>query len=129
RSVASLMTGSPSGFGRFLGAFDYHLGSPVEVALVWPADTTPTDREPLLDQVFRRYLPNRVVTGAAAGSGEDLPLLAAKKARGRPTADGCEGYACQAPTADPAELGHQLDRRGGRRGPGGAPPRANRPPR
>jgi hypothetical protein len=115
RSVAPLMARYPSGFGRFLGALDFHLGSPVEVAVVWPAGAPAAGRQPLLDQVFRRYLPNRVLTGGVEGSGGDLPLLAGKGARaGQPTAYVCEGYACQAPTADPGELGDQLDRRGGR---------------
>ena len=37
RPVAPLMQRYPSGFGRFLSALDFHLGPPVEVALVWPA--------------------------------------------------------------------------------------------
>jgi uncharacterized protein len=117
RSVAPLMGHYPSGFGRFLGALDFHLGSPVEVAIVWPGDSAPADLEPLLGEVFRRYLPNRVVTGAVEGAGGDLPLLAGKRARGRPTAYVCEQYACQAPTTEPAELGSQLDGRGGRPAP------------
>ena len=118
RSVAPLMGRYPSGFGRFLAALDFHLGSPVEVAVVWPGDGAPAERSrsgPLLAEVFRRYLPNRVVTGGAEGTGGDLPLLAGKRARaGRPTAYVCERYACQAPTTEPAELGGQLDGRGGR---------------
>jgi uncharacterized protein YyaL (SSP411 family) len=118
RSVAPLMGRYPSGFGRFLGALDFHLGSPVEVALVWAPGSTPADRERLIGEVFRRYLPNRVVTGAIEGAGGDLPLLAGKRAfGGRPTAYVCERYACQAPTTDPAELGSQLDGRGGRPAP------------
>jgi uncharacterized protein YyaL (SSP411 family) len=107
----------PSGFGRFLGALDFHLGSPVEVAIVWPEGSAPADREPLVGEVFRRYLPNRVVTGTVEGAGADLPLLAHKRAFGRPTAYVCERYACQAPTTDPAELARQLDGRGGRPAP------------
>jgi hypothetical protein len=120
RSVLPLMGRHPSGFGRFLGALDFHLGSPVEVVVVWAADGPPAELEPLLGEVFRRYLPNRVVTGGAEGSGGDLPLLAAKRAAGRPTAYVCEGYACQAPTTDPARLGEQLDDRGGRPAPAAA---------
>src|SRR5262249_61907421 len=105
----------------FLSALEFHLGSPIELALVWPADTAPGDRQallaPLLDEVFGRYIPNRVLTGGPEGTGEDLPLLAAKRARGRPTASVCEGYTCQAPTTEAAELGAQLDRRGGQRAP------------
>jgi uncharacterized protein YyaL (SSP411 family) len=121
RSVAPLMTRYPSGFGRFLAALEFHLGSPVELAIVWPADAAPGGRQaplaPLLDEVFGRYLPSRVLTGGPEGTGEDLPLLAAKRARGRPTVYVCEGYACQAPTTEPGELGAQLEGRGGRRAP------------
>jgi uncharacterized protein YyaL (SSP411 family) len=112
RSVAPLMGRYPSGFGRFLGALDFHLGSPVEVAIVWPDASAPADREGLLGEVFRRYLPNRVVTGTVEGAGADLPLLAHKRAFGRPTAYVCEHYACQAPTTEPAALGSQLEARG-----------------
>jgi uncharacterized protein YyaL (SSP411 family) len=89
---------------------------------VWAGDGHPAERErllaPLLAEVFRRYLPNRVLTGGVEGSGGDLPLLAGKRARaGRPTAYVCERYACQAPTTEPAELGGQLDGRGGRPAP------------
>ncbi len=114
RAVAPLVARYPSGFGRFLAALDFHLGSPVEVAIVWPPEGSPADRTPLLDEVFRRYLPNRVVTGGPEGVGVDLPLLAHKRARGRPTVYVCEGYACQAPTTDPAELARELERRGAR---------------
>ncbi len=120
RSVAPLMSRYPSGFGRFLGALDLHLGPPVEVAVVWPGEG-PADREPLvaplLGEVFRRYLPNRVLVGGAEGTGADLALLAGKRARGRPTAYVCERYACQAPTTEPGQLGSQLDAAGGRTAP------------
>jgi uncharacterized protein len=118
RSVAPLMSRYPSGFGRFLSALEFHVASPVELALVWPSAGASADRElrlvPFLAEVFRRYLPSRVVTGGEEGAG-DLPLLAGKRAMaGGVTAYVCEGYACQAPTADPRELGRQLDQRGGR---------------
>ncbi|HZS34860.1 MAG TPA: thioredoxin domain-containing protein [Methylomirabilota bacterium] len=121
RAVAPLMARYPAGFGRFLAALDFHLGPAVEVAVVWPAGSPPGAREPLLAEVFRRYLPTRVIAGGAAGERPDLPLLAGKPAReSRPTAYVCERYACQAPTIDPAELGAQLDQRGGGARPGGA---------
>jgi hypothetical protein len=112
RPVAPLMSRHPSGFGRFLAALDFHLGPPVEVALVWPGGSD--GAAPLAREVFGRYLPRRVVAGAVEGEAADLPLLAGKSARdGRPTAYVCERYVCQAPTTDPAELGRQLDDRGG----------------
>jgi uncharacterized protein YyaL (SSP411 family) len=114
RPVAPLMVRYPSGFGRFLGALDFHLGPPVEVAVVWPPPGDPAGRAALLGQVFGRYLPTRVLAGGAEGTGGGpaLPLLAGKPARaGRATAYVCERYACQAPTTEPAELGRQLDER------------------
>ncbi|MGH7357389.1 MAG: thioredoxin domain-containing protein, partial [Candidatus Rokuibacteriota bacterium] len=121
RSVAPLMSRYPSGFGRFLAALDFHLGPAVEVAVVWPSEDPPAQREalaaPLLGEVFRRYLPNRVLVGGAEGTGADLALLAGKRARGRPTAYVCERYACQAPTTEPGQLGSQLDAAGGRTAP------------
>jgi uncharacterized protein YyaL (SSP411 family) len=114
RPVAPLMQRYPSGFGRFLSALDFHLGPPVEVALVWPAGAA-GGPDQLLREVFSRYLPTRVVAGAPEGGAADLALLAGKTAQsGQPTAYVCERYACQAPTTDPAELGRQLDRRAGR---------------
>jgi hypothetical protein len=123
RSVAPLMSRHPSGFGRFLGALDFHLGPAVELAIVWP-EGTPADREPLaplLGEVFGRYLPNRVLTGGPEGSGADLPLLAGKRAWGRPTAYVCERYACQAPTTDAGQLGAQLEAVGARAAPAAGP--------
>jgi uncharacterized protein YyaL (SSP411 family) len=110
RPVAPLMARYPSGFGRFLAALDFHLAPPLEVALVWaPGGAAPAA---LLREVFSRYLPSRVVAGAAEGDSAGLPLLEGKEARnGEPTAYVCERYACQAPTTDPAELGRQLDGR------------------
>jgi uncharacterized protein YyaL (SSP411 family) len=117
RAVAPLMGRHPSGFGRFLSALDFHLGSPLEVALVWPDGPGAPDLAPLLRELHSRYLPSRVVAGAPESGVARLALLAGKTARGgRPTAYLCERHACQAPTGDPAELGRQLDGRGRRAG-------------
>jgi len=116
RAVAPLVTRYPSGFGRFLAALDFHLGPPIEVAIVWPPGTPGGEAAegPLAREVGRRYLPTRVVAGAPESGTGGVALLEGKGARqGRPTAYVCEGYACQAPTTDPAELGRQLDSRAG----------------
>ncbi len=84
RPMADLMQKYPSGFGRYLSALDFHLGPVAEVALVWPAGAERA-AAPLAETVFRRYLPNRVVVGAAAGApgAAGLPLLADRGAGGR----------------------------------------------
>jgi uncharacterized protein YyaL (SSP411 family) len=109
RPLADLMARHPSGFGRFLGALDFHLGPATEVALIVPEGGD--GAAALTAEVFGRYLPNRVVAGAVAGgvatSGipllEDRPLVA-----GRATAYVCRRFACRNPTTSPEELAQQL---------------------
>jgi uncharacterized protein YyaL (SSP411 family) len=112
RPMADLMSRYPTGFGRFLCALDFHLGPVAEVALVWPGGPDQERLRPLLDEVFGRYLPNRVVVGAAdgdRGASTGIPLLETRPAiRGRPTAYVCRRYVCQAPTTVPEELARQL---------------------
>jgi uncharacterized protein len=103
------MTRYPSGFGRYLSALDFHLGPVAEVALVWPDGSGPGN---LAETAFRRYMPNRVVVGAPAGSpaGMGLPLLGDRPTiNNKPTAYVCRRYVCQLPVTDPAGLVTQLD--------------------
>jgi uncharacterized protein YyaL (SSP411 family) len=109
--MADVMQKYPSGFGRYLSALDFHLGPVAEVALVWPAGSEPA-LAPLAETVFRRYHPNRVVVGAAAGApgAEGLPLLAERgPVDGKPTAYVCRRYVCELPVTDPGALARQLD--------------------
>jgi uncharacterized protein YyaL (SSP411 family) len=110
RPMADVMARYPTGFGRYLASLDFHLGPVAEVALVWPAGKDAAG--PLLDTVFGRYLPNRVVAGTSEGAtgAAGLPLLEGKRAEGgRTTAYVCRRYVCQAPTSDPEALARQLD--------------------
>ena len=111
RPMADVMQKYPSGFGRYLSALDFHLGPVAEVAVVWPPGAERA-AGPLVEAVFRRYQPNRVVVGAAAGApgAAGLPLLADRGAvDGRPTAYVCRRYVCQLPVTDPDALARQLD--------------------
>ncbi|MBI1736735.1 MAG: thioredoxin domain-containing protein [Candidatus Rokubacteria bacterium] len=108
RPVGDLMGRYPAGFGRFLCALDFNLGPVVEVALVLPG----TDGEsPLVREVFRRYLPNRVVAGrAGAARVNGIPLLEDRVAvDGKATAYVCRNYACEIPVTDAAALARQLE--------------------
>jgi uncharacterized protein YyaL (SSP411 family) len=99
---------APLAFGRLLAALDFELGRPLELAVVGqPGDPT-TVR--FLDVIRARFLPNRLVAVAPAGDDPSIPLLADRHAvDGKPTAYLCEGFTCQVPTTDPAELARQLD--------------------
>ena len=82
-----------------------------EVALIWPPRTEGDALRPMLDVVFGRHAPNRVVAGAVDGHGHaDLPLLAGRgSVDGQPTAYVCRHYVCELPTSDPGTLAGQLD--------------------
>jgi uncharacterized protein YyaL (SSP411 family) len=106
RPMGDLMSRYPSGFGRFLCALDFNIGPVVEVALLGPSVPS---LDPLVAEVFGRFLPNRVVAGAVGGDGADLPLLEGRgPIDGKPTAFVCRNYACDLPVTDAPALARQL---------------------
>ena len=100
----------PGAFGRLLAALDFHLSAPREIVIV--GDPASPETRALIEAVYARYLPNKVVAGRSPEDEEAanlVPLLAERPTReGRATAYVCEGYACQNPTTDPEELAGQL---------------------
>jgi uncharacterized protein YyaL (SSP411 family) len=110
-ALRDALSGYPSAFGEALGALDFALSTPVEVAVVGEREAA--DTRALVGVVYGRYLPNKVVAGRAPDDDRLLalsPLLAGKEARdGRPTAYVCRHYACRAPTSDLLELARQLE--------------------
>jgi hypothetical protein len=108
----------PSAFGCMLGAVDFHLSSPKEIVVVGEPDKEDTRR--MLSEVWRRYLPNKVVVvtgGADEEAAAAVPLLRDRTAiEGRATAYVCENYTCQRPATTPDALAEQLDQRAGTAG-------------
>jgi uncharacterized protein YyaL (SSP411 family) len=100
---------APHAFGRLLAAMDFHLGRPVELAVI--GRLTDPQVSDFLEVARARYLPNRLVVVASPGGPlQSIPLLSERHAiSGKVTAYLCEGFVCQAPTTDPAELQRQLD--------------------
>jgi uncharacterized protein YyaL (SSP411 family) len=97
---------APLAFGRLLEAIDFHLGRTVELAIIGEPGDTQTRR--LLEVIRERFLPNRLVAVAPGESA--VPLLAGRRSLdGKATAYLCEGFVCQAPTTDPAQLARQLE--------------------
>ncbi|MGH9872391.1 MAG: thioredoxin domain-containing protein [Pyrinomonadaceae bacterium] len=110
RLTASTVQRYPSGFGRLLCALDFHLGAPKEIVLIGEPGSPET--RTFQEEIWRRYLPNKVVAQASPGDAkaeETVPLL-----RDRPQIDGkttvylCEHFTCKAPTTNPRELASQL---------------------
>ena len=95
----------PSGFGYALSAIDFLLSTPKEIALV---GKDATDLKPLANEVWRRYLPNKVVASGLADdpdAAETVPLLANRPLLdGRATAYVCENYTCKQPVTDVTAL-------------------------
>ncbi len=114
RSLHQAMSQSPGGTGHWLSALDFYVSPPKEIAVIGPRDDPAT--QALLDTVFHRFLPNKVVMGvetplipADDNSEADIPLLAGRgMVGGLPSAYVCQNYACQLPVTDPADLAEQL---------------------
>jgi uncharacterized protein YyaL (SSP411 family) len=108
--LAGGMEKVPGGFGRLLCALDLSVSETREVAIV--GDPEAPDTSALLERVYSRYLPNKIVAGRSPDDDEAgglIPLLAQRPAReGKATAYVCVHYACQTPTTDPEELSRQL---------------------
>jgi uncharacterized protein YyaL (SSP411 family) len=118
RAIHQLMAQAPGGTGQWLAALDFYLSLPKEIVIVGPR--TDSGTQALLDTVFHRYLPNRVVVGVAdgvqnLGAAEAsfvtaLPLLEQRGlVDGKPTAYVCQNYVCQLPVTEPEALARQLE--------------------
>ena len=112
RAMQQMLGRAPSATGHWLGALDFYVSLPREIVIVGPASDPATGA--MLDEVSKRFMPNRVLVGVADSANpplKDSPLLEQRIMQdGMPTAYVCENYACQLPVTDPAALSAQLDR-------------------
>ena len=110
RLMASTVQRYPSGFGRLLCALDFYVGTPKEIALVGDLDKPET--QSLLDEIWSRYLPNKVVATVSptdTRAGNLVPLLRERtQIDEKATVYLCEHFACKNPTTDAKELASQL---------------------
>jgi uncharacterized protein YyaL (SSP411 family) len=101
----------PSGFGYLLSAIDFSLSTPKEVAIV---GHNAAAVEPLLKEVWRKFLPNKVVAPGLSSDPDatsKLPLLQNRPlVNGQATAYVCEHYTCKQPVIDASALAAQLER-------------------
>jgi uncharacterized protein len=111
-----------SAFGRLLGALDFYLSTPKEIAVI--GEHAAEETRLLLREIWTRYLPNKIVSqtdGKDPRAAEAVPLL-----RDRPMIDGratayvCEHYTCQQPVTSATELARQLSASANRDVSGGA---------
>jgi uncharacterized protein YyaL (SSP411 family) len=100
---AGAMSRYPSAFGNYLCALDAYLADPLEIAVVGDPDEAAS--QALLNEAFRRYLPNRIV---ACGAGDVALLQGRPQIQGRPTAYVCRNRVCNDPVTTPEELAAAL---------------------
>jgi uncharacterized protein len=109
RLVRGMMERAPTGFGHALGALDLYVSAAKEVAIV--GDPSADDTRRLVEEVWRRFQPNRVLAVAAPDDDatRTVPLLADRpQVDGRATAYVCERFVCQRPVTDPSDLAELL---------------------
>ena len=108
RSVRELMVKFPGGAGHWLCALDFYLSQPKEIAIV--GDRSLHDTGVLLAEVYRRFLPNRVLIGKHPdGDLNAIPLMQGRRQLGgKATAYVCQNYVCDLPVTEPATFASQL---------------------
>ncbi len=113
RAVGPALERQPTLFGRMLCAVDRALSDPIDAVI---AGASPNDpgAEALRSAALGPYAPDLVVVSAPTAGDtwdtpDEWPVLAGKRPRGgRATAYVCRGYACEAPTNDPATVRAQV---------------------
>jgi uncharacterized protein len=95
----------PDSFAHLLRALDFHHAQTHEVALVG------TDLSTLEAVVRATFRPHVVLAAGPAGATEPPLLDARTEIGGEPAAYVCEGFTCNLPVTDPAELERQLTAR------------------
>ena len=103
---------APQGFAYMLGAVDFYLHAPKEIAIAGDADGAAE----LFDTIHQEYIPNKVLAyidpdaANAEALEQRIPLLAAKTAvDGKAAAYVCKNFACERPVTSPEALLESLD--------------------
>ncbi len=110
-AAGALLAQYPAAVGEMLGALDFYLSTPQEIAIIGAPDAP--DTRAMLDTIVRRYRPYQVVAAAAPDDPAAIAaveILADRPQRqGRATAYVCRNFACQNPVTTPEALEEQLE--------------------
>ena len=111
RSVHMYMSRYPTAVGHWLAALDFAIGSTKEIALI--GDRAAEDMGALLDALYTRFTPNKIVVAATpdeAFEWGDLPVLEGRSMiNDQATAYVCENYICMLPVTTVEAFLEQLD--------------------
>jgi uncharacterized protein YyaL (SSP411 family) len=92
----------PYSFTSAIVALGYLITDRVEIVVVGEEG-----RDDFLDEIYRKYLPNRVVIVSDKGN-ENIPLLEGRRGQGKTVAYVCRDFVCRMPVTTPDELRKQL---------------------
>jgi uncharacterized protein YyaL (SSP411 family) len=110
RLMNNFMGRYPQAFGRALSALDFYLNSPKEIVVIGENNAA---RASLLQTVYSRYIPNKVVVLSDENTSEGAKIVPLLQERtmidGHATAYICENFACQQPVVTIEDLARQLD--------------------
>ena len=111
RAYATILAQAPTSLAEMLLAIDFACDVVPEIVIV---RVNESDRDPFVDALRRKFLPNRVLLGARAGAGIDslaefAPTVAGKVSIDeRSTAYVCRAGACRLPTTSVATMLDEL---------------------
>ena len=107
-SAMPLITKSPIAAGEWLNCIEFHIDGSKEIVI--NGDFNDHGTKPLLSEVYRSFVPNKVILGINEEAAYDnFPLAASKNMLdGKPTAYVCKNYTCSLPVNEPTDLFKQL---------------------
>ncbi|HEX4950316.1 MAG TPA: thioredoxin domain-containing protein [Blastocatellia bacterium] len=101
--LANQIARFPNAFGHLLCALDLYLSNAHEIAIIGHRDAD--DAKALIDAVFSRYVPNKVVACATPNEASAIQLLADRtQVEGKATAYVCHNFYCEAPVTEEKAL-------------------------
>ena len=107
-SAMPLITKAPIAAGEWLNCIEFHIDGSKEIVINGDFNHQGTKR--LLSEVYRSFVPNKVILGINEEAAYDnFPLAASKNMLdGKPTAYVCKNYTCSLPVNEPTDLFKQL---------------------
>jgi uncharacterized protein YyaL (SSP411 family) len=111
RTMRAAMGRYPSAFGYMLGALDFYLSEPKEIALIGSLDSH--EIRSFVEAIYLRYLPNKVVAASEPNDEQSpsaIALLADRTAiDSKATAYVCRNYVCLEPATSVEDLTARLE--------------------
>jgi len=107
-SAMPLITKAPIAAGEWLNCIEFHIDGSKEIVINGDFNHQGTKR--LLSEVYRSFVPNKVILGINGDAAYDnFPLAASKNMLdGKPTAYVCKNYTCDLPVNEPTDLFKRL---------------------